>query len=1565
MKRLTQTMDRTLRRHRRKIVLFVVSALLASTPNAVADEGAESQPEEPVMVQMPPPETVEMPNDYPRRLPRGRGSGPDVYVDPAGLQVPLPDASVLKALDPEALLPTVLGVVPQLDLDDLVGGLVQSLPPIDTSGLQESVLGVVDTLVGQVDAIAEEVVNTARAVSDGAAAAPANESEAAEADPAETVVFQLTTTASGVSQTFTIPLCVPTPINITSTSPIPATTIVSLCPVPLGITTAPIVPPVGQSAQLYLSINQIPGTSRPPATFMAGYTVQDPTSSAQSTIRFGLASTSQEYPTAAIVGASTDYGPVPVAAAPPQTAATSSMSWSMSSRADTVSIELVGSAKIALNSLTESNGSFSIATGNDKTAFHLVDSAAPPPSANTSIVVSAPLAAPPGKTASAALTWSNLAQEFLFNLRATQIDGRPSELAFDGSQAVQANPGFSVGFDYLLDGLLAGRFTQSGLGGQHSTSVTVSQDEGSNINGVAIKSAPGAPSTAALSSWINAGLAAFVELGAMPAEPSEVTVQLHGTVRAASAGVTVSGSNAPRFIGVSSFITRSGAVGGPQASMVFSRGATPAGLPFTVTDGAAMALTVTEVDPTFKIDIHATGVGGVVTGVDISGSTPGARTASQLRLHAVSQGFWNATLLMNQLGAQWAFKMNLHRTGSTSEGGTVYQPGGIDISDVNSTPTPNEYKELIVRYGAEVRQSLIIRRPGSDLSGATGPGGLETVTVDDPPQSFDLSLDFSGKNVAGTSCSQVLRLQGRSATASNGSITLSANLVGDPLSINVLNNFVAGDWSVGATATGPAANCIPDTIVFDMHQGIGPNPAGRLTVNSSVGTIDITSFSTTEKVTVKLLPGPTGGVVGTRIDGSNSEPNPGMAIKLIQKNGSTVQSALNIFAGPAGTVDSGVVTAVLTDTPQNFGIAIQKVTDPTTNFETLEVDSYNQAPAPAETLRITAPASLPAGGTIQFVVRSLDTASVVRLGVAPPAGQSFHARIQNQNVNPNTTQVISAALLSATGTPEYNVLFYRPSADLSGLPTSGTKASSVWERMPKSFDLDMAVTNGVGSRQLTMKLTNSQANPDGILRFSQPNFGTGLAFTGTGATQSFDASTASLPGEGSLHLTGTTPPGMGNVQISRVNDTWEDIDLRIYRSGAVTLPSTNRGSFFELVPRGEKFDLGIEVTGRDVRFVWSGSETDSRLTIAQFFQADAGYSPCIWGGSYTVCNDVYLGRMPTNMKLIASPGSEGSMAPFFDYTADDSNMWMDVNTLNSYIQFAYMPSKGFAMAGGVSTATGLTLAMSPKDPAQLLPMFYIDKWNLPLPINLATSFGYEAPANLASVTGNLAATFNFLANVQFSGGYGLESVTITSPMVDVPEAEGGGTRPTWAGLLGFEADGDPAATFSMYIGLQLNPGPQRLSWDWNAQIGLASDSDAHAFTWDNPYPYPIDRADLGLTFYTWEARPGDNRKLQGTGCGAGAAVNSSLIEWPGPNAVPFSPPFSRINNGAMICGGHVAYYQLNINDVLFKHNGFFGPYGGGDVWSYVWAGNITSDWLLAVAMKAKYGHDPSKLTTEF
>lgn len=1488
-------------------------------------------------------------------LPMERGHVQNGYLDPAGLVPALPDTSLLTGLNATGLLSGTLGAVPKVDVRNLVDGVTGLVPKVDTAGLTDRVTGVLDELSGQVKGVTASLTGVARGISVANAVAPKSRA-AAEEDPTQNVKFQLTTTANGVTQTFTIPLCTPTPVNIASTAVVPATSIVSLCPVPLGVTGTPVVPPAGQPAQLYLSVNRIPGTSAIPATFLASYTVQDPTSEARLTVRFGLTSTSQAYPESAIVGAATDYNPMPMPdAVPKQAVVNATMSWSISGAADAVSVEVVGVGSVALNALPRSNGSFAIAVKNDKTSFHLLAGEPFPSWANTSIVLTRPLTSTPGNVTAAVLRWTKLPQEFFFNLSTIQVDGDVTGITFDGSQNMAPNSAFGVGFDYVTNGLVSGRYTQSGFGAQLATSVNLTRDQTENITGVTVQSAPGATSTAVLSSFSGGALAGFVELGGMPADTSEVSVQLHGTVRDANAGITVSGTNAPPFIGLATYGLPGGTISAqPVGSMLLTRGGTPGGLPYAVTDGSSMALNVRDVARDFKIDIQATGAAGAVAGVEVSGSTSESRTARQITLRAASDATRSAFLLMNQLGNQWEFKMNLH--------GTASAPTGLDVSDVNATATPNEYKEMVVLANGVVTHALVVQRPGSDLTGSIAPAGI-VANVYDPPTNFDLSLDYTAPNVSGIHCSQGLRLQGRDPAASNGYITLSAN----GMTIDVRRVFVQGDWSVGVSASGPAINCTPDTIVFDMHQGIGPNPAGVLTATApNAGQVILRSFSTTQQVTVKLLPGTTGAPTGARVDGTNSEPNPGMEIHLNQLNGAEIKSAMNIFTGPGGAVTYGTITGILVNTPQNFGIAIQKTTDPTTRAETAEINSYNQAPAPNETLTILAPADAVPGGRLQLVLRSMDTATMLRITVWPPAAGSMHARLQSQNVNANLTEVVSAVLLDSANVPHYNVLFYRPNGNLDGIPRGALKGLATWESMPQSFDLDVNLASSGADKAFALNIKNSQDNPNGTIKLLQPQLNLGMVFAGTAAAQSFDLKFATTP-QATLQLDGTVSPAVAYVQAYRITGDYQDAILTVYGnySRFPEISGTQRGTEVYVSPpsamRSYHFEVGAQ--GKTASFVGGGDVRGNQITVAQYFQI-GDHAPCVWSGWNYPCTNVNLYDMPADTHLTMALGEADKLAPTVDYKASDSGLDLTVNALipklGGYLTFNNLPRSGVTFTAQIlPNSGGIAATLASADPEDPLGYFYVYGWNIQLKLDMDPEFTKDVPVN-GTLTGALHIHMNYNAYITITGDPGLTRVTVTSPQ---------GKNNAWDGLLGFKTEGDPNAQFMLGLSLFLNPGAHSLGWEWNLNEPLNYDSsDWDSFYWYNDSPYPVGLSDVGLTSYAWEARPNDTRRFSGYGCsnlGSTPPVVDESIrrDWGAP--MPFTPGFVPVNNGVVVCGDHVAYYQLNIGDLLFKHNGFFGPDLGGDVWSWAsfgWPVNDMTDWIMAAGMKGLYTNDPGNLT---
>src|SRR5205823_2975404 len=138
------------------------------------------------------------------------------------------------------------------------------LPALDLLGtVQQSVSGALATTTEALGGLQTTVEGLGAGVQRTASVA------ASPSSPTSPAMYQLTTTTGSTTQTFSLPLCTPSTIDVPSTNQLTPTTIVSLCPVPLGLAGAAMVPPLGQPAQLYLSIQQIPGTAQFPASFLA------------------------------------------------------------------------------------------------------------------------------------------------------------------------------------------------------------------------------------------------------------------------------------------------------------------------------------------------------------------------------------------------------------------------------------------------------------------------------------------------------------------------------------------------------------------------------------------------------------------------------------------------------------------------------------------------------------------------------------------------------------------------------------------------------------------------------------------------------------------------------------------------------------------------------------------------------------------------------------------------------------------------------------------------------------------------------------------------------------------------------------------------------------------------------------------------------------------------------------------------------------------------------------------------------------------------------------------------
>jgi hypothetical protein len=1389
--------------------------------------------------------------------------------------------------------------------------------------------------------------------------------------------FRLTTTAGGTTQTFNLLLCIPTPINMQSTNQLTPTTIVSLCPVPLGIASHPMLPSLGQPAQLYLSAQRIATTAQFPAKLVASY---DLPGTSPLTLYFGMDSGSQNYPDDAVVGAATDYNPATNTPANHVT-----MGWALDGFENRIWVGANGVGELDVNQMPANSGSLALSRDGSKVTAQFTNSS-PFPAGSTPSVTGTISQIPGASALSAVVTLTNLPQDFTLALHATEVDGKPSGFSLDGNQSPSANLGFSGQLDLknATNGQLVGRVTQSGFGSQFSESVEVTRDQSGNFTGISFQGSPGVSSNLAVSTYQAGQLAAFAELGAIPATGSEFDLQLHGTPGTADVGVSMSGTNTPAFIGAGSYLLPNGSLSASiQISLSMSTGAPYPAQPFAVGQGAWISVNVSGLNPTFKIEAASIASGdqassGGVQGFDISGSTPGGPTAGQILAQLQADPSHRINLVFNSLPQQWEFKAHLH--------GTTATPTGVDISDTNTPDNPTEYKEIYVTNdnggGNYVPQyTLIIQRPASNTSGSIAPGGV-TAVISSPPQTFDLSFDYSNNNADGV-CNQGGVIQGSEASASpGGSITLSAGAI----SLTIANEFVQGKWSVSASAAGPSANCSPDTFTFNVHQNTGGNTSGQLTAGvTGKGQITLQSFATTTNVTVKILKDDSGNATGARVDGDNSEANPTMQIHLKQFNGSSTPVAVNIWGSTGGTTDNGDVTAIVVNAPQVFGLSLQKTIDKTvdsnTKVQVVEVNSYNPAPAPNEGVYIYAPAgSVLPGGKAQLIMRSLDTSSQLRLSFWPATGGSIHARIQNANVNSNPTQAISVALFDSGGSPYVSALFARPSADLTGLPTSGTVGVVRWQRAPNTFDLTLQVSSsdisGVSGFTFSMNLQNAQAS-DGVLTLTKPSENEGIVFNGTGASQALDLDYSGGPST-HIHGKGTVPTGLDtfNIQAYKFPGDYRDKLLTIWVWGATTVQGAPRGTSIWIQPtRGQSV---FELTGdiepdSSVHLTIDGDVAGGYDRLTQYYQMfDANHTPCWSGGSAQPCTEVTLNLLPRHADMTLTPSSKNNPAYEIDYSSGtESTLILEVNALvgglGGYADLVGLPKTGMKATAtlGANLDIQVDILATGTEP---LPYFDLYGWgiqwlltagNKPFAIPISDRAGLI-------FNGYLGINVGYSADVALKGDQGLTEVKATTV-----KAHGNGP---FAGLVGAVAKGaDSSKKFDVGIGLALNPGTHSIGWWWEVEwplpSALASDSDG--FTWTNPYSSPLSGSDIGLTSYAWEAVPNDDSRYSATGCGTSMQAIDMHPIWPWTSTIPFQPSFAPINNGLEVCAGHVAYYQLNPQDVLLKHCGnYTGPCPAGsnpagtNEYSY---GNLSwlplvSDWMLAVAMKKLYTTDPAGFT---
>lgn len=1527
-------------------------------------------------------------NRPPELLPKERGPAHDKLFDPTQIGLTLPDADVLGALQVPNVLPT-LSLEPPVDFERLTGDLGAMLPELDLDRLQEPVTG----LLGTVGEVVDHLQTTATAVASGVHSASTRQQSAAAED--EPVTFRLTTTASGVTQTFTMTLCTPTPINITSTSQLTHTTVVSLCPVPMALTTTVMTPPPGQPFQLYLSAQRIAGTAAVAASIAASYDVPN-ASGAPLEVRFGYDSGGNAYPANAIVGAATDYNPFTNSAAEHLT-----MGWATDGNVASLTVEAVGVGRVQVsaNPVPADSGSLALSYVNGAFNAQMTRNAAPLPGSSPRVSITAPVPRASGSTI-ADLAWTQVSQDFTFSLEPELVDGRPTGVEFSGSQTRGANGQFGLDIDYITDGVLSARLQQTRFGNQFAESVRTTQDEDGNPVGVRVEASPGALSTLVLSVYKGGALGAVVELVDIPSTSSTFSFDMKGT-GAASQGATVSGTNAPAFIGAMSFFTA--LLGGtvvptPQISAMFETGASlTAAPPVAITPGAQVAVSVARVNPSFLIEIESltatTGNATGVTGFKALGETTGSTTADQLLIEAQADPWTRVRVLMNALGQEWLFRANLH--------GTLAAPTGLDVHDENTPAMPAEFKQIhVTQQVSGVYQPLYtfgIQRSGSNTSGAAA-AAPKSATVFNPPRTvFDLSLDYV-TNTAGNVCTQNLKLLGTSAEETNGYITLAG---GDML-LTADRVFVTGTWHVTGDTLGPSTACDVDVFKFTMQQDVGGNPAGVISASQvGKGRVTLRSFATESWVKVEVIRDALRTPTGARVDGGNSEANPGQQILLEQRSGSTTTMALNMWAGSAGTVVNGTQgTVVVNNVPPTFGLSANLVKNPGRNI--VRVTSYNQAPAPNESMVVTAPAgNLSPGGTVRFVLRSFDVGTDVQVDAPDESLNSGHflVRVHNANANPNRTEAVAMDVRNAGGTPVFAALLHRPDANTAGLLTSSANGAFVWSNMPQAFDVtieaDLPPVQQTATRAgLKVEVQHAAVTPESTMLFTQPAQRAMVAVEGLGTAQRFflqidrdlDARRAYL------HADGTMPDGFRSIQVESLWGDVRDAVFTIYRSGPWRTGWTNRGSNIEVMPSSSQraFNLTAQMKADEATVQSTADATGQRIHLSQYFYSPspAVYHHCVWSGDNYPCTAVDLWEMPQAADLtMTSPSPNCAQVkafPTLKYAGSDSNLRLTVDSLipclGGGMAFYGLPAHGVVMDGTLgdmcNAGPQFTLKVTPGF-NEVLPYFYIDGWNIKLPMYCSKQYefaGDPLPPG-ATIRGFVSTLLNYTAGIAIEGDAGLTEVAV----VPVEDKTG-----EYSGLEGVMAKGNPNAQFDLSMTLGLGPlydastgalVPNELSWQWEATglnfIGVAEDWDR--FQWYTP---DVDYGTaVWFSSYVWEAFPNNtNRYTFSPGsCGNTGTVTNSHTTLAYSPQIPFQPGFTKVNSGIILCGGRVAYYQMNPQNLVMRHCGettLWACPGGANTaasneWSYVdtgWFGYY-SDWITAAGMKALYNHDPAALTT--
>jgi hypothetical protein len=1490
-------------------------------------------------------------------LPADRGHRETDYLMGPSLVPAPPDLSAFGDLG------TSLGHLrfPSIDLSQLLQPPPLPLPTLPIDSLAATVTSTLHDLLATVPAVRSALTNTAMGIAAAARTAATASRRSAALSPACSTVpaacYTLTTSAGGVGQTFQLPLCVPTPIDVNSTNLLTPTTAVDLCPVPLdGGAATNLVGNLGsgQPEALYLSVLKL--TSSFPATFSAAYTVP----ATNVTVRFGIATT-QNYPDSATIGGATDYNPL---IASPSTRVVTG--WTASNATvDSFSVGVDGVGDITASRAIGS-GSVAVDLFEQTVTANLRSSNPAPASVQLRKLTGSTL------TDTSSITWSNLPTALTCQLTSDgTATSDPNQIKFSGQQASGTQNGLSIGLLTTHNGAPSASLTQTGFGAGFETSVQLARDGNQNVNGVTVISTPQYPSAFVAEGFSNGTPRSFVEMATMPPNQSSTAVQFQGSGGGASTGLTVTTTNAPSDVAAGSYDTTAGLSVSPaiQSSVLLSLGMVPGPLPIGLGAGAQTSVQGLGLAHDYHVGLSQAADGGTSSGAmgfDLSVSTPDSvnEAASSFVLREQVDPLTQAVVLANHLSQTSRWTLHAHGAGGA--------PSGFDTADASNPPLAAEFKEVAVLRGGAVVAVGAITRNSSDRTGMIPFSGLQAIAMD-PPYDFSMSVDYSSapQQLAATA-------QGTNAAPSGGQLVLSSP---DGTSLTINAAFQMATWSANLQETGASLRS-PDSVEVTAT-GSSANPAGSVSVQAPGGlSLLVSSFTTNTHTKMDFIHAGAD-ISGVTVEGDNASANPAFLVQLLVP---ALNTSVNVLGPSAGSPIEYGATVVMGNVPTLQFTAQVHRTGPTS----VHIESHNPSPQPGEYVRVGLPADGTPGGRIQTVVRGMDIGTQID-ETYDRTGGAIHLTVKaidtsSGGANPNPYLAIDSAVLDSGGNAAVAMLLNAASADTSGLYASGYQQTVRWSPIPVAFDLDFQASTPASTVQqssnlsATLKLNVPAAIPNAVFRVDDTANDAHIEVDGVGPDLSFGFTDASPAASGqgplTLDVSGTVPAGFGAAEAWHNGTNLDDTFLLVTATGAQPQPLSHRGNEVLITPAsggaGYKHSIGY----KDGTLTYSADQDTAGggLSVQQWSQVapgDTSTNPrrvgCQSGGTPLICRGVSMGPTPMHVHMqinLSAQQQSGTPQSLLTFSASDSNFGVTFNSLVdsplTSAMFSGIPSGGMTMTYAVGDS-GLNMHLAPNAPAtETLPYFYVEGQGVSFRVVTKGSNNFSiGPAVL--MASNWDIHVNYVGVLSVQGTSGLNGV-------DVLSHAPGGTA-AGDGIFGVKVQGPPSGNVTLGLNFAVAPDvvqstalDQHVSWNWSV-LGSNMQSGNLEFG-TAPDPNNFSNGLIGL--YSWEATSKLGNQLAGTGCsGAEPDVNTSTFSPIPLDQFPYPPSYPVQYDGLATCGGHVAYYFLNPGDFLFEYCNdmlVLCPTGSGSDFRYAHLTfPVESNWLPAITLASK-GADPYGLT---